>query len=113
MSKLLVRFQSMADGDQSKLDKFMDDFAKDPAHALSWSNGIFEVAARLKVTKQIIAALEAGDATLENIRSTMMDRVMHKSKYPSQSTSPTSNLMEQYELAACANILSDLQYVKE
>ena len=111
--KLLARFQSSAERDQAALDKFARDFAVDPAYALSWSNGIFEVAARLKITKQIIAALEDGSGTLENIRATMMDRVMHKAKYPAQSTSPTSNLIEQYELSACAGILSDLEYVKE
>ena len=108
---LLKRFKSQADSAQASLDKFAADFAKDPAHALSWGNGAFERAAELKVVKQIIVALEDGTATLDNIRSTMMDRVLHRSKYPAQSSSPTSNLMEQYELAACAKILSDLEYM--
>jgi threonine aldolase len=93
------------------LDKFAAEFSKDPAHALSWGTGAFEKAARLRVLKQIVVALEEGHADIDNIRSTMMDRVLHKSKYPAQSSSPTSNLIEQYELAACADILSDLQYV--
>ena len=109
-TKLLTRFQSQADSAQFKLDKFAADFAKDPAHALSWGTDAFSKAAELRVLKQIIVELEAGNANLDNIRSTLMDRVLHKSKYPAQSTSPTSNLIEQYELAACAEILSDLQY---
>jgi hypothetical protein len=110
-AKLLARFQSQADGVQAKLDKFMVDFHSDPAYALSWSNDTFSAAAKLRVLKQIIAALDDGTATLDNIRETMMDRVLHRSKYPPQSTSPTSNLIEQYELSACAEILSDLKYV--
>jgi hypothetical protein len=109
-AKLLKRFQNQAESCQASLDKFAADFAKDPAYTLSWGNEAFAKAARLRVLKQIIAAIEDGTATTENIRSTMMDRVLHKSKYPAQSTSPTSNLIEQYELAACADILSDLQY---
>ena len=109
-AQLLKRFQSQAQSAQSRLDKFMVDFHSDPAYALSWGNDTFKYAAQLRVLKQIIAALEAGDATLDNIKSTLMDRVLHKSKYPAQSTSPTSNLIEQYELATCAEILSDLQY---
>ena len=109
--KLLKRFQNQVESCQTKLDKFAIDFAKDPAYALSWGNETFASAAKIRVLKQIVAALENGDATLDNIRSTMMDRVLHKSKYPAQSTSPTSNLIEQYELAACADILSDLQYM--
>ena len=111
--KLLKRFQNHAAATQSRLDKFAQDFAKDPAYALSWGNDTFKDAAQLRIYKQIIAALMAGDATLENIRSTMMDRILHKSKYPPQSTSPTSNLIEQYELAAYADILSDLEYFVE
>lgn len=112
-AKLLKRFQSQADSAQARLDKFAVEFAKDPAYALSWGTDAFQHAAQLRVLKQIIAALTDGDGNLENIRSTMMDRVLHKSRYPAQSTSPTSNLIEQYELAACAEILSDLQYVTE
>ena len=110
MSKLLGRFQRQADATQASLDKFAADFAKDPAHALTWGTDTFANAAKLRVLKQIIAALEDGHGNLDNIRSTLMDRVLHRAKYPAQSTSPTSNLIEQYELAACAEILSDLQY---
>lgn len=110
-AKLLKRFQNQADSVQGRLDKFAQDFAKDPAHALSWGTDTFQAAAKLKVLKQIIAALEGGEANLDNIRSTLMDRVLHRAKYPAQSTSPTSNLIEQYELSACADLLSDLQYV--
>ena len=109
--KLTVRFFNQAQSCQARLDKFTESFAKDPAYALSWGTDAFQAAAKLQVLKQILAALEDGTATADNIRSTMMDRVLHKSKYPAQSTSPTSNLIEQYELAACAEILSDLQYV--
>ena len=109
-AKLLKRFQNQADAAQARLDEFKVEFDKDPAYALSWGNDTFANAAKLRVLKQIIAACDNGTATVDNIRSTLMDRVLHKSKYPAQSTSPTSNLIEQYELAACAEILSDLQY---
>ena len=110
--QLLKRFQRQADSAQASIDKFATEVVKDPAHALSWSLGVFEKAAELKVLKQIVAALEDGTATLDNIRSTLTDRVLHRAKYPPQSSSPTSNLIEQYELAACAKILSDLQYTE-
>ena len=109
--RLLKRFRSHADQCQQSLDKFSAGFAEDPAHSLSWSLGAFENAAKLRILKQIITALEAGNADLDNIRSTLTDRVMHRAKYPPQSSSPTSNLIEQYEMAACAKILEDLQYV--
>lgn len=109
--KLITRFFNQASTCQKRLDKFTESFAKDPAYALSWGTDAFQAAAKLRVLKQILTALDEGNATAENIRSTMMDRVLHKSKYPAQSTSPTSNLIEQYELAACAEILADLEYI--
>jgi len=109
--RLIKRFQSQVVQCQDRLDKFTADFAQDPAYALSWGTDAFASAARLRVLRQVVAALEHDHSTLDNIRSTLTDRVMHKSKYPPHSTSPTSNLIEQYELAACADILGDLQYI--
>ena len=112
--KLLRRFQNQVDGLQSHLDKFAEDFARDPAYALSWSNDTFAAAAKLRILRQIITAIQQDTSVdADSIRATMMDRVLHKSRYPAQSTSPTSNLIEQYELAACAYVLSNLQYVTE
>lgn len=107
---LLQKFTKRVETCQERMDKFLLEFTKDPAYALSWSNNTFKDAAELRVNKQIMLALQDGDADLDNIRSTLMERVLHKSKYPPQSTSPTSNLIEQYELAVCSDILSDLQY---
>lgn len=111
--KLQFRFTNLAVACQARLDLFTTKFQEDPVHALTWSNDTFANAAKLRVVKQILAALDGETkATLENIRSTLTDRVLHRAKYPPQSTSPTSNLIEQYELAACAEILSDLQYME-
>ena len=110
-AKLLVRFQRQVSSQEASIAKFKAEMDKDPAHALTWSLDAFRSAATLKVLNQIVASLEAGHADVDNIKATLMDRVLHRSKYPAQSTSPTSNLMEQYELSACAEILSDLQYV--
>ena len=113
MNQMLVKmFQVKAEMAQATLNQFMSKFAEDPAYALSWGNDTFRAAAELKIAKQILAALE-DTATLENIRSTMMDRVLNKATYPAQSSSPTANLIEQYELAACANIIIDLRYMSE
>jgi len=110
-ARLLSKYQRQVEAQQDRINKFKLELDKDPAHALTWGLEAFRSAATLKVLNQIVAALEAGNADVDNIRSTLMDRVLHRSKYPAQSTSPTSNLMEQYELSACAEILSDLQYV--
>jgi predicted Zn-dependent protease len=110
-AQMLKRFQSQVDSVQRQLDVFRADFDKDPAHALSWGTDTFRAAAKLTVLRQVVTALEAGTANKANILQTLTDRILHRAKYPPQSSSPTGNLIEQYELAACADIVSDLEYM--
>lgn len=110
-AQLIKRLESQMNTIQQSLDKFMVDFHSDPSHALSWGNSTFQAAASLKVLKMVHAALtHSTPCSIQAVKETLMDRVLHKSKYPPQSTSPTSNLIEQYELAAYAELLSDLRY---
>ena len=110
----LKRFTSMAEQAKAKCDKFAESFAKDPAYALSWGNDAFSNAARLKVANMLVYAFTEREGetvcTIEQARETLLDRVMNKARYPAQSTSPTSNLMEQYEAAAYAEALDELKY---
>lgn len=116
-AKALKRFTAMAEQAQARCDKFAADFAKDPAYALSWGNDVFKNAARLKVAQMLVYAFTPREGettcTVEQARSTCLDRVMNKARYPAQSTSPTSNLMEQYEAAAYAEALDEMQYITE
>ena len=108
MTTLLERFQRQAENEAFVIEKFKTDLDKDPAYALSWGCGVFASAAKLRILKQLINALEDSETTAEDIRAHLMGSIMHKSRYPAQSTSPTSNLIEQYELAACAEIAGGL-----
>ena len=103
--RLVTRLKRQAESAQASLDKFKEKFAQDPAYALEWSLDTFRQAAELRTLLACINDLESG-ATVEQMTHHLMSNVLHKSKYPPQSTSPTSNLMEQYTLAACANLLS-------
>lgn len=115
-AQALKKFTAMAEQAQAQCDKFAEEFAKDPAHALSWSNDVFKHAARLKIANMLVYAFTPREGettcTVEQARETLMDRVMNKARYPAQSTSPTSNLMEQFEAAAYAEALDELKYMK-
>ena len=115
-AQALKRFTSMAEAAKSQCDKFAAEFAKDPAYALSWGNDVFKNAARLKVANMLVYAFTVRpneiECSLEEARETCLERVMNKARYPAQSTSPTSNLMEQYEAAAYAEALDELKYMK-
>jgi len=107
--RLLAKLQRELADLQESMDKFAAAFEKDPAYTLSWSLGTFEQAARQRKVKIVIAALERG-VSIADIKQDLTRMVVDKAKYPAQSTSPTSNLIEQYDLAVTAALLSDLEY---
>jgi len=113
-AKALKRFTAKAKSAQEQCDKFAAEFAKDPAHALSWSNNVFQEAARLKIAQMMVYAFtEREDGvvlTVAAAREVCLERIMNKARWPAQSTSPTSNLMEQFEAAAYAEALDELKY---
>jgi hypothetical protein len=51
--------------------------------------------------------------TVQAAREVCLERIMNKARWPAQSTSPTSNLMEQFEAAAYAEALDELKYLVE
>lgn len=114
-AKALKKFTAIAEQAQAQIDKFQTELSKDPSYALSWGLGAFQSAARLKVAKMLVYAFTEREdettCTIAQARETLMDRVMNKARYPAQSTSPTSNLMEQYEAAAFAEALDELKYM--
>jgi hypothetical protein len=114
-AQALKKFTAIAEQAQAQIDKFKVELDKDPAYALSWGNSVFQSAARLKVATMLVYAFTEREGetmcTLDQARDTCLDRVMNKARYPAQSTSPTSNLMEQYEAAAYAEALDELKYM--
>jgi hypothetical protein len=115
--RALKKFTAIAEQAQTQIDKFRSELDKDPAYALSWGLTAFQAAARLKVASMLVYAFTPREGetayTIKQARETLMDRVMSKARYPAQSTSPTSNLMEQYEAAAFAEALDELKYISE
>ena len=114
-AQALKKFTAIAEQAQKQIDKFKAELDKDPAYALSWGLNVFQNAARLKVAKMLVYAFTEREGetvcTLEEARETLLTRVMNKARYPAQSTSPTSNLMEQYEAAAYAEALDELKHM--
>jgi hypothetical protein len=114
-AQALKKFTAIAEQAQKQIDKFKAELDKDPAYALSWGLGAFQSAARLKIANMLVYAFTPREGetvcTIAQARETLMDRVMNKARYPAQSTSPTSNLMEQYEAAAYAEALDELKHM--
>lgn len=90
--------------------KLIEGLAGDMLYALSWSKYAFEVAAKGDVMTQVRNAILSGvakDVLIEHAQ----DQVASKAKYPAHSSSPTSNLAEQYTLAAWANFIQDISWI--
>jgi hypothetical protein len=85
---------------KARLAKFKENIDKDPAHAFEWSNEYFQVAANYKVASIIVGCMEGTGFELRSLQDHLLGFVLHGARYPSQSTSPTSNLYEQCKLAA-------------
>ena len=109
MTDPTIKFTDIAESCQATIDKFAADLIKDPSHTLSWGDKAFQAAARLRVAKEMINHFAAGHP-VHKVREYVLDQVLHMSKYPPSSTSPTSNLMEQYLLAAYAETVQSLEY---
>jgi len=114
-AKALKKFTAIAEQAQAQIDKFKADLDKDPAHALTWGLDAFHNAARLKVASMLVYGFTPKEGspvyTVEQAVEFLTDRVLNKARYPAQSTSPTSNLMEQYEASAYAEALDELRYM--
>jgi len=108
-NELARRFRSREVAAGEVLAQFHEKLAKDAAYALSWSLDAFRAAGRQAVFRELAEAFER-DCSVEDARATLLGRVRSAALYPPQSSSPVSNLMDQYRGAAAAEALELLDY---
>lgn len=112
--------------DRSSLRGLADalgDENQDPAYALSWAENAFRVAGKVSVAYKLRAILTeeepktkadgstiTPDDRLAYARETAMREAMREARYPSSSTSTTSNLIARYVAAAYAEFYDDTKY---
>ena len=101
----IIKIETLEDNKK----KFIEDFAENPSYALSWSLDIYDNMAELKVWKEVERVLITKDTkvTIESLKQSYLRFVLNGTKYPSRSTSPTSNLMAECLLSAQATLLED------
>lgn len=87
---------------EAVVEQFKGTLALNPFEAFEWSNSAFEAAAQIRVWG--VAKSHADELTLEAAQR----EVNLMAAYPEQSTSPTSNLVKQYELAAWCKVVEFL-----
>lgn len=82
---------------------FTEQMLKDPTYALKWSLSVFESVAKAKVAAEVELMLVAG-FDFEEVKEAAV-RFLASNARLNQSTSQTSNLVDQAELAAWAKAL--------
>jgi hypothetical protein len=82
-------------------------FAKDPAYAMSWGMEYFQHAADYAVAKDLKGMFEHG-VDVQSMLNDFNRALRHKASYPSRSTSPTSNLVDQETLRALTKVVGYL-----
>jgi len=95
-----VRWALRVIGKHEKIStEFAERFAENPVDAMTWSKTQFEHAARYQTAQGLRDMFEAGQS-FDVIRNRVMDEVFTAARYPSLSSSPTSNIMDTEKLAA-------------
>ncbi len=91
---------------------------RDPLYYMGWSDKAFEDAAKVFVHETVVRWIEVGDrneqdkwAILHEIFNNLEEDVMRASKWPTQSTSPCTNLAAQMKLSAQAKFVEDRKSV--
>lgn len=93
-----------------RLEKFQQDFAKNPTYALEWSQQTFKDAAAQRVFNKVLALLENDevdgvDGVVIELKS---DIIFMASHITNKSTSATSNLLDEAKLEATVEALKIL-----
>lgn len=97
--------------EQGTLDKFVARLQSDAFNALSWSADAFLAAAKLDVAKRI-QALRADNVSWDAIIDEMKSQIVRGARHPGRSSSAQSNLAQQDQLAAIAEMHESLQNIR-
>lgn len=86
---------------QSTMDDFKAAFDKDPVNALQWADKTYQAAAMAKLYSDLLDRLQAMSDDLhqdflKKQEAAVLDRVLRAAGDPTRSTSPSTNLMDQY-----------------
>jgi len=97
------RVESALTSAQADLDKFSKNFSEDPAYAFEWADSAMKAAASRKVALHLQAI--AKEHGLDEALNFAHQQALRGARYPSHSTSATTNEMAAYVTAAYAEFV--------
>ena len=106
--QLIERLNDRLEDCNAVIQKFKENLDKDPLYALSWSKDTFKAAAMLDLLQWVIPVFEKHEAQV--VADELTRRLIQRATCPAQSTSPTSNLVDDYKTAVIAEVLDMMRW---
>lgn len=114
--RLVAYLQRELDSAWGEINKLADELKQNPLHALSWSFHKFEAAATIDINTYIIKWLNGAaehqktiNDTAKEVETAFLRDIRSWARSGSHSTSPTSNLADEYKVKAQENVLRHLE----
>jgi hypothetical protein len=106
----IAKLNSMIAEANETITTFKAALDKDPCYALTNSNCVFHRAAEIRVASTYINYMKQTPAfTIQQCIDTLYSSMRFQCQHPSQSTSPTADLMHSYESMALVEVLNILE----
>lgn len=96
---------------RTTLGKFAEKLDAHPATAFEWGMSAVDAAARIEVFGQLKDVLDAPTVVLSKVVLAMQRDVVRRSRYPSRSTSPLSNLMDDERMKVRAEFVDEMPMI--
>jgi hypothetical protein len=95
---------------QKTIDEFAATLIKDPMYAFEWTNSAIRAAASLKVYKYLNEILKCDDVEISEIAARVNKEALRAARYPSFSTDPVSNYVNQQKGVIWAEIAENFEF---
>ncbi len=94
---------------EGEMKDFAEKFAAHPARTLEWSHDVFDQAAELEVLQRALQMLDhTPKQGVENVGNAILRQAMRGGRFPSRSTSASSNFIEQARVSAMFRVAEEI-----
>lgn len=120
LENLKISLENQINNAETALRVWEKQFKSNPVYALKWSKETFQNAALIQEFKLQIEAIDwyinqpdefSDDLAFKEIRTLLQNGVNLLASKEENSSSPTHNLIDRYQLKAQASILKMIQYI--
>ncbi len=112
----LEHFTNLQKSLEKKIQKFQDEFQKNPQRALEWADSTFSDVSMLEQVKRVVYCLtpeEYGQVySVSEVEVYLMEGLINHNSCLSHSTSQSTNLLAHYKGQSIVEVLKQVKYFK-